>query len=236
MEQYPVTNRNRAKRMRERAKYDAASIYELLDSAMFCHIAYVIDGQPYCTPTLCWRRGNDVIWHGSAGSRMLREEGKHIDVCLTVTFMDSIVVTRGAFHLAVNYRSAMIFGRPSVIEDEQERLLTARELVDNFLPGRFSESIPPTPAEMKQAMFLKMPIDEASAKIRNYPASHETAENRSHPIWAGEIPIELRIGRAIPCSTLDPAIAMGPDVERYRDGARLDTTLLKIRRERSGHL
>jgi hypothetical protein len=85
-------------------------------------------------------------------------------------------------------------------------------------------------------MFLKMPIDEASAKIRNYPASHETAENRSHPIWAGEIPIELRIGRAIPCSTLDPVIPMGPDVERYRDGARLDTTLLKIRRERSGHL
>jgi len=235
MEQYPITKRNKARRMHERAKYDAASVYELLDSALFCHIAYVVDDQPYCTPTLFWRRGDSVIWHGSVGSRMLKEQAKHVDVCLTVTFLDSIVLTRGAFSHAVNYRSAMLFGRASVIEDPDERLQEIESLIDNFLPGRSAHLIPPTPSEMKQAMFLKMPIDEASAKIRNYPASHEIAEYRNHPAWAGEIPIETRIGAAAPCSTLDPGTAKGPELDHYREGDRLDAALLKIRRETKGN-
>lgn len=230
IQEYAVTGRNKVKRMRERAHYDAATVYELLDSALFGHLAYVIDGQPYCTPTLVWRRGNHVIWHGSVGSKMLNAQAKHIDVCLTVSFLDSIVLTRGAFHLAVNYRSAMIFGRATVIEDPEEKRQEAEELIENFLPGRSAVAIPPTPGEMKQVIFLKMPIDQAVAKIRNYPASHETAENRHHPLWAGEIPIETRIGAAVPCSTLDPGIQKSPDVEWYREGARLDSTLLQIRR------
>jgi len=229
-QEYEITNRNKVKRMRERARYDTETVYELLDSALFCHIAYVIDGQPYCTPTLFWRRGNNVIWHGSVGSKMLTAQAGHIDVCLTVSFLDSIVLTRGAFHLAVNYRSAMLFGRATVIEDPEEKRQEAEELIENFLPGRSSLAIPPTPLEMKQVMFLKMPIDQAVAKIRNYPASHEIAENRSHPIWAGEIPIETRIGAPVPCSTLASGIKPGADVEWYRDGARLDSTLLEIRR------
>src|ERR1700722_2077220 len=117
MEQYPVTGRNKLRRMRERGNYDVKTVNEMLDSALMCHIAYIIDGQPYCTPTLFWRRGANVIWHGSAGSRMLRGQTKHIDVCLTVTFLYSIVLTRSAFAHAVNYRSAMLFGRASLIDD-----------------------------------------------------------------------------------------------------------------------
>jgi len=236
MEHYPVSTRNKAKRMRERAKYDVATVYELLDAALFCHIAYVVDGQPYCTPTLFWRRDNHVIWHGSVGSRMLTEQAKSLEVCLTVTFLDSIVLTRGAFHHAVNYRAAMLFRRASLIDDPEEKRLEAQRLIDNFLPGRSSLVVPPTLAEMNQASFLKMPIDQASAKIRNYPASHEIAEHRNTAVWAGEIPIEMRIGDPVPCSTLDPKIAKGPDLKHYREGARLDTTLLKIRRETSGKL
>lgn len=229
-QEYPTTGRNKVKRMRERAHYDTETVYELLDSALLCHIAYVSEGQPYCTPTLFWRRGNNVIWHGSVGSKMLNAQAKHIDVCLTVSFFDSIVLTRGAFHLAVNYRSAMLFGRATAIEDPREKLQEAEELIENFLPGRSTLVIPATPLEMKQVMFLKMPIDQAVAKIRNYPASHEIAENRHQPVWAGELPIETRIGRAVPCSTLDPEIPKSPDVESYREGARLDSTLLEIRR------
>jgi nitroimidazol reductase NimA-like FMN-containing flavoprotein (pyridoxamine 5'-phosphate oxidase superfamily) len=232
MDKYPISERNRAKRMHERAKYDLKSVHEMLDSALFCHIAYVVDGQPYCTPTLFWRRGNDVIWHGSAGSRMLKEQAKHIDVCLTVTFLDSIVLTRGAFHHAVNYRSAMLFGRASVIEDPDERLQESKELIENFLPGRNDLVVPPTPMEYRQVLFLKMPIEQATLKIRNYPASHETEANRNHPVWAGEIPIELRIGAAKPCETLDPAVPPSPELAHYREGDRLDSALLKIRRQR----
>ena len=124
----------------------------------------------------------------------------------------------------------MLFGRATVIEDPEERRREAEELIENFLPGRSSLAISPTPLELKQAMFLKMPIDQAVAKIRDYPASHEVAENRNHPIWAGEILIETRVGRAVPCSTLSPEVNKSPDLEWYREGARLDSTLLEIRR------
>jgi uncharacterized protein len=231
MDQYPVSDRNKAKRMRERANYDVETVHAMLDSALFCHIAYVVDGQPFCTPTLFWRRDNNVIWHGSAGSRMLQAQAKGIDVCLTVTFLDSLVLTRGAFHHAVNYRSAMLFGRASLIDDPEEKLFESKQLIENFLPGRNERVVPATPLELKQASFMKMPIDQAVAKIRAYPASHETAMHRKHPAWAGEIPIETRIGAPAACSELDPTVRPSPDVELYREGARLDTTLLEIRRK-----
>ena len=230
MTEYPVTNRNKAKRLGERATYDRAAVYEMLDSAVFCHIAYVIDGQPFCTPTMYWRKGNDVIWHGSAASRMLRAQSKSIDVCLTVSYLDSIVLTRSAFGHAVNYRSVMLFGRASVIDDPDERRVEARDLIDNFLPGRTARVVAPTEPEMKQVRFLKMPIDQASLKIRNHPASYETPEHRGHPVWAGEIMIETRVGRAEACPLLDPALKEATELEYYREGERLDDVLLRMRR------
>jgi uncharacterized protein len=236
MEKFPVTQRNKAKRLRERATYDVAAVYALLDASLLCHIAYVIGGEPYCTPTTFWRRGNSVIWHGSVGSKMLKEQAaKHLDVCLTVSYLDSIVLTRGAFGHSVNYRSAMLFGRAALIEDPQEKLLESREVIDHFLPGRSALVVPPTPSELKQVSFLKMDIDQAVVKVRNYPASHEPPQHRDQAVWAGEIPIEMRIAEAVRCTELDPKIEKSPDVDRYHAGARLDTTLAQIRRERGGN-
>jgi nitroimidazol reductase NimA-like FMN-containing flavoprotein (pyridoxamine 5'-phosphate oxidase superfamily) len=231
MDKYPVTNRNEAKRLHERATYDVEAVHAMLDSALICHIAYVVEGQPYCTPTTFWRRGNEVIWHGSAASRMLTAQVKHIDVCLTVCYLDSIVLTRSAFGHAVNYRSVMLFGRASLIEDPVEKLAESKRIIDHFLPGRSDLVVPTTPLELKQVSILKMPIDQAVVKIRNHPASYETSQHRGHPVWAGEILIETRIGDAVRCKELDPKIAMGPDLQSYRAGARLDTTLLGIRRK-----
>jgi len=231
-QQYPITQRSKAKRLRERATYDVKAVYALLDASLLCHIAYVIDGQPFCTPTTFWRRGNLVVWHGSVGSRMLREQAaKHLEVCLTVSHLDSVVVTRSAFGHSVNYRSAMLFGRAELIEDPDEKLLESRLVMDHFLPGRSGLVVPPTPSEVKQVSFLKMNIDEAVVKVRNYPASHEPPEHRGHKVWAGQIPIETRIREPVPCELLDPSIAKGPDIARYREGARLDETLSQIRRE-----
>jgi hypothetical protein len=147
-----------------------------------------------------------------------------------VSYLDSLVVTRGAFGHSVNYRSAMLFGRASLIEDPQEKLLESRQIMDHFLPGRSALVVPATPLELRQVSILKMPIDQAVLKVRNYPASHEPAQHRSHPVWAGEIPIEMRIGNPVACELLDPKIKKGPDLKPYRKGARLDTTLLAIRR------
>lgn len=234
MEQYPVTGRNKAQRMSERASYDLAAVHEILDAALICHIAYVVDGQPYCTPTTFWRSGNHVIWHGSVGGKMVKEQSRHTDVCLTVSFLDSIVLTRGAFGHAVNYRSVMLFGRASVIDDPQEKEREARQILDNFLPRRSEFVVPPTALELKQVSLLRMPIDQAVAKVRNYPASHEPPLHRGHPVWAGEIPISLRIGEPVPCELLDPKTPRSPDLEPYRAGDRFDETLLRIRRAAAG--
>jgi nitroimidazol reductase NimA-like FMN-containing flavoprotein (pyridoxamine 5'-phosphate oxidase superfamily) len=232
MEQYPATERSKAKRLRERATYDVDAVYALLDASLICHIAYVIDGQPYCTPTTFWRRGNSVIWHGSVGSRMLRMQAEnHLDACLTVCHLDSVVVTRSAFGHSVNYRSAMVFGRAALIEDAEEKLLASRLVMDHFLPGRSGRVVPPTARELKEVSFLKMNIEEAVVKVRNYPASHEPAVHRSHKVWSGQIPVETRIGEPVPCELLAPDVAKGPEIERYRAGARLDETLSQIRRE-----
>ena len=233
MEEFPVTDRNKARRLPERATYDIAAVYALLDAALLCHIAYVVDGQPYCTPTSFWRRGNYVIWHGSVGSRMLREQAaNHLDVCLTVTFLDSIVLTRSAFGHSLNYRSAMLFGQARLIEDPQEKRLEADQVMDHFLPGRSAWVVPPTAVELRQVCFLKMNIDQAVVKVRNHPPSYEPAQHRGHRVWAGEIPLATRIAEPVPCELLDPGIVRSPDVEHYRAGARLDTTLTEIRRGR----
>jgi nitroimidazol reductase NimA-like FMN-containing flavoprotein (pyridoxamine 5'-phosphate oxidase superfamily) len=230
--QYPITERSKAKRLRERATYDVGAVYALLDASLLCHIAYVIDGQPFCTPTTFWRRGNLVVWHGSVGSRMLREQGaKHLPVCLTVSHLDSIVATRSAFGHTVNNRSAMLFGRAELIEAPEERLMESRLVMDHFLPGRSGLVVPPTPQELKTVSFLKMNIEEAVVKVRNYPASHEPPQHRGHKVWAGQIPIETRIREPVPCELLDPGIPKGPDIARYHEGARLDETLSPIRHE-----
>jgi nitroimidazol reductase NimA-like FMN-containing flavoprotein (pyridoxamine 5'-phosphate oxidase superfamily) len=231
MEQYPITDRNKARRLHERATYDVEAVHALLDAALLCHIAYVIDGQPYCTPTTFWRRGNNVIWHGSVGSKMLKAQVKHIDVCLTVSHLDSIVLTRSAFGHSVNYRCAMLFGKASLIDDPAEKLVESKQIIDHFMPGRSNLVVPPTEPELRQVSILKMPIDQAVLKVRKYPASHEPAQHRGHPVWSGEIPIDMRIGEPVPCEFLDPKVSKGPDVQRYQAGARLDTTLAEIRRE-----
>jgi hypothetical protein len=107
-------------------------------------------------------------------------------------------------------------------------------VIDHFMPGRSGLVVPPTPLELRQVSFLKMDIEQAVVKVRNYPASHEPAQHRGHRVWAGEIPIETLIRAPVPCELLNPSIPKGPDVERYRDGARLDATLSEIRREAAG--
>jgi nitroimidazol reductase NimA-like FMN-containing flavoprotein (pyridoxamine 5'-phosphate oxidase superfamily) len=118
---FPVSDRNRLRRLHERGRYDRASIYPILDAAMICHIAYIIDGQPYCTPTAFWREGDHLYWHGSSASRMLRSQRDGLPVCLTVTHLDSLVLARCGFNHSVDYRSAMCFGTARIIDDPEEK-------------------------------------------------------------------------------------------------------------------
>lgn len=133
---YPVSERNRVKRLNKRASYDRAKVHGVLDAAPMCHVGYVIDGEPFVTPTIHWRVGERVYWHGSAASRFLRE-AVGARVCLTVSLMDGYVLARSAFNHSVNYRAAMVFGRAMKVEEPREVAEALRAFTEGLFPGRW---------------------------------------------------------------------------------------------------
>lgn len=193
---FAVDERNRAKRLHERAKYDRAAVHAVLDASPLCHVAYVIDGQPYVTPTLQWRVGDRVYWHGSSASRFLKK-AQGTPVCLTVSLLDGYVLARSAFHHSVNYRSAMVFGTAQLVEGREASEAALRDMVESLYPGRWDALRPVTDQELKATRVLYLDIEAASMKDRDGPPSDEP-EDLSHPVWAGVIPVRRSLGAAEP--------------------------------------
>lgn len=185
------SERTRAKRMHERASYDKPSLYAILDALPLAHVGYVLDGAPVVTPTLQWREGDHVYWHGSSASRLLRKcEGAQ--VCLTVSSLDGFVMARSGMHHSANYRSAMLFGAAQKIDDPDEKAERLKNFVDGLFPGRWDILRPATTQELKATTVLGMPIEEASAKVRTGPPGDDE-EDYALPIWAGVIPVRTQI-------------------------------------------
>jgi uncharacterized protein len=184
------TNRTRVKRLHERAAYDEATVHGILDVQPFCSVGYVFDGAPYVTPTMQWREGNHIYWHGSSASRML-ESCKDAQVCVNVTIYDGMVMARSAFNHSVNYRSVMAFGRAFKITDVDEKAAKLKTFVDTVYPGRWEMLRPMLAKEVKATMMLGLELSEVSAKVRNGPPEDEP-EDYALPIWAGVIPLEVR--------------------------------------------
>jgi nitroimidazol reductase NimA-like FMN-containing flavoprotein (pyridoxamine 5'-phosphate oxidase superfamily) len=194
-EQAIPTDRTRVRRLGERGRYDTETIHAILDEALICHVGFVVDGQPVVIPTIHWRDGETLYFHGSAASRMLRSLRDGVDACVTVTLLDGLVLARSAFHHSMNYRSVVVFGNArEVREDEKVRVLDS--LVEHVVRGRSKEVRAPNLKELRQTLVLAMPIDEASAKIRNGgPVDDE--EDYPLPVWAGVLPLTLTPGEAI---------------------------------------
>lgn len=224
MSDYPVSPRNRIKRVGKRGSYDRATVHAILDSALMCHVAYVLDGQPYCTPTIHWREGETLYWHGSSASRMLRAQEQGARVCLAVSHLDGLVLARSGFNHSVNYRSAMVFGTAHLVEDpaEQERALLA--ITQRFYPGRNEELRPMTTQEIKATTVIAMGIEEAAAKIR--AANVGDDEEDGHlPVWAGVIPVSTVIGAPQPSPVLPKHTPLPAHLAAYEPGRRLDAAL-----------
>ncbi len=184
------SERTRVKRLNERGAYDRATIDAILDATPLAHVGYVVDGKPFVTPTLQWREGDRVYWHGSAASRMI-EKAAGSEVCLTVTLIDGFVLARSAFHHSVNYRSVMVFGRPELVSDPAEKQARLEALVDGLFPGRSALLRPMRPQELKATSVLSMPISEASAKLRS-GGPKDDEEDYALPIWAGVLPVKMQ--------------------------------------------
>lgn len=229
---YSVTSRNRVRRRRERASYDVEVVHAILDASLLCHVSYVIDGQPYATPTSFWREDDMLFWHASSASRMLRAQAGGIPVCLTVAHVDSLVLARSAFGHSINYRSAMVFGHAELIGDPAEKRAALDRFVDRFFPGRSAEIRAPSGQELKATGVLRMPIEEAVAKIRALPVKDDEPDY-DLPVWAGLIPIRQVAQPAEACERLGAGIEAGADLAEYQAGRALDEIVAATHRTAS---
>lgn len=221
--------RTRVRRHPERAHYDRDAVFAILDAALMCHIGYVIDGQPYVTPTLFWRDGERLYWHGSSASRMLRTQAKGIAVCLTVAHVDGLILGRCAFRHSLNYRAAMAFGTAAMVSDPAEKEAGLNAFIERVYPGRTGIMRGIAPQELKATALLGMTIEEASAKIRSGgPLDQE--EDYAADCWAGTIPIAQHMGAAIPDALAPPRAPPWPEIGHFAQGGRFDDILLALAR------
>lgn len=160
------TEKTRVRRLPKRGTYDRETINAILDEAFICHVGFVVDGQPYVIPTGYARIGDDLYIHGSSASRMLHSLADGVDICVTVTLIDGLVLARSAFHHSMNYRSVVILGKAIAVEDPDEKNRAMEAFTEQVIPGRWADVRWPTELELKATAVLKLPIEEASAKIR----------------------------------------------------------------------
>lgn len=209
------TERTRLRRMRERGHFDRETICSVLDAMPMCHIGYVIDGSPVVVPTIQWRHGNRVYWHASHGGRGVKA-WRESPVCLTVSLLDGFVLARSGLHHSANYRSVMIFGRPTLIDDPAQKRERLDGLVDSLYPGRSRMLRPITDSEIKRTAVLSLPIEEASAKVRTGGPVDDEADYKM-PIWAGTVPVRMQVMAPDP----DPRNLDGLDVPDHVHGLQL---------------
>jgi nitroimidazol reductase NimA-like FMN-containing flavoprotein (pyridoxamine 5'-phosphate oxidase superfamily) len=201
----PPSERVRLRRKRERGSYDRALIDAILDEALIAHLGIVDEhGQPFVIPTLHARSGDVVYCHGSTASRTLRALAAGAPACLTVTLIDGLVLARSAMHHSANYRSAMLIGQATLLEDLDEKRAALRAVVEHIVPGRWEDVRAPSANELRATAVLALPIEECSAKVRSGgPLDDE--EDYALPAWAGVIPLASRARTPEP----DPRLRAG---------------------------
>jgi nitroimidazol reductase NimA-like FMN-containing flavoprotein (pyridoxamine 5'-phosphate oxidase superfamily) len=191
------TPRTRVVREPQRGVYDRDTVNQILDEGLLCHVGFVVDGQPYVIPTSYGRDGDVLYIHGSVASRMLRNLEQGIPVCITVTLLDGLVLARSVFNHSMNYRSVVILGTATLVDDPAEKIAALRALSEHILPHRWDDTRQPNEKELKATSVLRIPINEFSAKVRVGPPVDD-GDDYSFPTWAGVIPLELKSGVPIP--------------------------------------
>jgi nitroimidazol reductase NimA-like FMN-containing flavoprotein (pyridoxamine 5'-phosphate oxidase superfamily) len=209
------TERTTVHRMPHRASFDRALLERILDEAFYCHVGFVVDTQPYVIPTIHARAGDSLLLHGSSVSRMLGAAATGLPLCVTVSILDGLVLARSAYHHSMNYRSAMILGKAVEVTDTAERLDALRTIVEHVMPGRWPDVRGPNAQELKATSVLRLPIIEASVKVRSGPPLDDESDY-GMPCWAGEIP--LRLERHTPVA--DPRLAPNTALPGYHTPPR----------------
>lgn len=208
------TTRTRVVRESDRAVYDREPVYRILDEGFLCHVGFAVDGQPFVIPTSYGRKEASLYIHGSAASRMLRQMKEGVAVCITVTLLDGLVLARSVFNHSMNYRSVVILGTATLVDDPEEKLAALRILSEHILPGRWDDSRQPNERELKATSVLRVPIEEFSAKVRQGPPLDDEPDY-SFPTWAGVVPLEVKVGVPIDDERLLPGKEVPEYVRKY---------------------
>ena len=206
--------RTRLVREPDRAVYDRETVYGILDEGFLCHAGFVVDGQPFVIPTSYGRKDATIYIHGSAASRMLRQMKEGVPVCITVTLLEGLVLARSIFNHSMNYRSVVILGKATLVDDPAEKLAALRLLSEHILPGRWDDSRQPNERELKATSVLRVPIEEFSAKVRLGPPVDDE-EDYSFPTWAGVVPLEMVAGTPIDDARLVPGMEVPEYARNY---------------------
>lgn len=190
MSEYKPTDRTRVQRLPARGAYDRETVHAILEEGFVCHVGFVVEGQPYVIPTNYARVDETLYLHGSSASRMLRTLSGGVQVCVTVTLVDALVLARSAFHHSVNYRSVVMLGRAKLVEDTGEKMRVLEAFTNHIVRGRWKDVRPATEQELKGTSVLALPLGEVSAKVRTGPPKDDEADY-ALPIWAGLLPLPV---------------------------------------------
>jgi uncharacterized protein len=192
MDRYPTEPKNRLKRLPERGHYDLETIYQIIDEALTCQVAFAIDGQPYNIPTLHARRGKELLLHGATSSRLIRHIEQGQPLCIAMTLIDGLVLAKAVFHHSVNYRSVVLFGTGRVLDTDTEKIAALEHFTEKILPGRWQDARAPNAKELKATAVAVVAIESASAKVRSGPPKDDP-EDAWMPVWSGVLPLETRL-------------------------------------------
>jgi len=214
---FPPTDRTTLKRLPKRGIYDKELVYQILDEGFVCHVAFAVEGRPVVIPTGYARLGDDLFIHGSQASRMLRTLKTGVDVCVCVTLVDGLVLARSAFHHSINYRSVVMFGHATIVEQQQQKLAALVRFSEHVIPGRWDEVREPTDSELNATTVLRLPLVEASAKVRTGPPIDDE-DDYELPVWAGVVPLRFVAGSPIPDPRLPNDIDPPDYVVKYHRG------------------
>jgi nitroimidazol reductase NimA-like FMN-containing flavoprotein (pyridoxamine 5'-phosphate oxidase superfamily) len=194
--QIAPTDRTTVRRLPKRANYDRELVDAIIDEALSCHVGFAIDGRPWVIPTIHARVDDRLYLHGAVANQMLKSLAGGVEACVTVTLVDGLVLARSQFHHSMNYRSVMIFGRATPVDDVDEKRAALHALVEHVVPGRSADARPPNASELRATSVLTLAIDEASAKVRTGgPVDDE--EDLALPIWAGQLPVAATYGSPV---------------------------------------
>jgi hypothetical protein len=215
MTDYAATPRTTLKRLPTRGVFDRAEVHSILDEGLICHVGFAVDGQPFVIPTSYARIGDRLYVHGSAASRMLRSLAKGAEVCVTVTLLDGLVLARSAFHHSMNYRSVVVLGRATLVEDAAEKGEALEAIVEHIVPGRGAVVRGPSKLELQATSVLRLDLVEVSAKVRKGPPIDDE-EDLGWDCWAGVLPLRVSPGAPVPDSHVPAGRAVSSEVANYR--------------------